>query len=439
LTTPAASGTCSAGSCSYAPTNQVCEFGCANGACKPDPCAAVTCDTPPTAKCKNASTKTTYAATGTCSDGDCNYVATDTACASNQACGGQGVCAVCKTDASCGGSCSACAGATPKCKDETTTSKCVECVSNNDCAGAKPICNTTTNVCEPRSCAGLAKTCGPTNNQDCCGTNPVIGGTFNRSNDANYPATISTFALDTYEVTVGRFRKFVAAYSKTMIAAGAGKNPNNASDTGWNTAWNASLPADAAALRTALKCDTTLQTWTDSAGTAAAESRPINCLNWYEAEAFCTWDGGRLPTEAEWNYAAAGGTAQRIYPWGSSTPDCTYANYKGAAGDFCVAPGVGGTNRVGSESNRGDGPFGHADMAGNVEEWVQDWYASDYTNPCTNCARLVPPVVIASPDIKVFRGGNYSANAAGLMTSKRGSSTPDFRFAASGARCARAQ
>jgi formylglycine-generating enzyme required for sulfatase activity len=119
-----------------------------------------------------------------------------------------------------------------------------------------------------------------------------------------YPAEVSDFRLDTYEVTVGRFRKFVAAYSQTMIAAGAGANPNNASDTGWSTAWNASLDAGSEALATALKCFGSYQTWTDAPGSAAAESLPINCIDWFEAEAFCIWDGGRLPTEVGLAFAS---------------------------------------------------------------------------------------------------------------------------------------
>ena len=88
----------------------------------------------------------------------------------------------------------------------------------------------------------------------------------------------------------------------------------------------------------------------------ANESLPINCITWYEAFAFCAWDGGFLPTEAEWNYAAAGGSEQRAYPWSnpptSTTIDCSHANY-----DDCAAlrepAGDGAVNRVGSESPAG--------------------------------------------------------------------------------------
>lgn len=430
-TTYAATGTCSEGSCSYAPTNQTCAFGCANGTCKPDPCAGVSCNVQQPATCKNANTKTAYAATGACSAGSCSYAPTDTDCLTNQSCGGAGVCSVCKTASSCGANCTACAGGTLKCKDMGTTSKCVACLSNADCSGATPICNTTTNVCQPRpSCNGLEATCGPFGTADCCASNLVTGGTFNRSSDANYPATVANFRLDNYEITVGRFRKFVTAYSQAMTPPGAGKNPNNASDPGWDTAWNASLPATASALTTAVKCSATYQSWTDMPGMPAAESLPMNCIDWFEAEAFCIWDGGRLPTEAEWNYAAAGGNAQRTYPWGSPAPDCNYANFVNT--DWCVLPGTGRVNRVGSESTKGDGAYGQSDLAGNVFEWTQDRYVSPYPTPCDNCANTTPA------GGRVLRGGSFGDGASGILTSYRSSDAAAYHDAFYGARCARA-
>jgi sulfatase modifying factor 1 len=306
------------------------------------------------------------------------------------------------------------------------------------------VCTDSPSVCTHPSCAGLAKTCGPNGNGDCCAS-PVVTGitsaTFYRSYDGvtpGYtskaaPAQVSDFRLDAYEITVGRFRKFVAAYSQTMIAEGAGANPNNPSDTGWSTAWNTNLAANATTLAAALRCGPPYQTWTDDVGSRAAESLHINCLDWYEAEAFCIWDGGRLPTEAEWNYAASGGTEQRVHPWGSEAPDCTYANYYGRAGgtDNCVLPGTGATNAVGSESPKGDGRFGQADLAGNVWEWVQDWHASPYTKPCNDCADLT------AGSHRGVRGGGFFDSASLQLSSFRSNDAPSDHDISIGARCAR--
>ncbi|HKO46662.1 MAG TPA: SUMF1/EgtB/PvdO family nonheme iron enzyme [Polyangiaceae bacterium] len=423
-------GTCSAGSCNYTAANTTCAFGCNDGACLADPCAGVTCNQQPAASCKNENTQTTYS--GACSQGNCSYTPLDAACASNQACSGAGVCTVCKADASCGAACTACSSSTPRCKDQGASSQCVACMSDADCGGMKPKCNTSIGECEPPpSCVGLAKTCGPNGDQDCCSAHAVTGGTYNRSNDQSAPATVSDFRLDDYEITVGRFRKFVAIYEQSMIPRNAGKNPNDGGSSGW--IWSSDLPRDQAALKSSLECDADRQTWTDNTGSAAAESLPINCVDWYQAMAFCIWDGGRLPTEAEWNYAAAGGDHQRQYPWGSTAPDCSYANYFGAlAGTaYCVAPGTGKLARVGSYSVQGDGLFGQSDLAGNAQEWVEDYSSSIYPRPCVDCAQHSPSLS------RGVRGGSFFHYGASLLTVARSDDNPKGHNRSTGARCGR--
>jgi formylglycine-generating enzyme required for sulfatase activity len=291
------------------------------------------------------------------------------------------------------------------------------------------------------SCLDLAPTCGPNGDEDCCSIGqPIPGGTFYRSYDVasdgsypstSYPATVAPFALDRFEVTVGRFRKFVVAGGGTQSnppTAGMGAHRNIAA-SGWYSSWNSDLATDTATLKNALKYEQGC-TWTDAP--SSDESLPINCLNWYEAMAFCAWDGGYLPTEAEWNYAASGGNEQRAYPWSNPSDavqiDCSYANYNNGTGP-CV-PG-GAVNRVGSESPQGDGKWAQADLGGNVWEWTLDWNATAYSNPCDDCANLT----VASA--RVDRGGYFNSPASELRGAKRGAVLPDYRRSSVGLRCAR--
>lgn len=238
----------------------------------------------------------------------------------------------------------------------------------------------------PTSCVGLAATCGGA--RDCCVSAVVPGGVFNRSNSNDSPATIDGFALDVYEVTVGRFRAFVAAGQGTQQsppAAGAGAHPKVA-NSGWSASFSASLAADTAALKAQLKCDAAFPAWSDAAG--AYENVPINCVTWFEAFAFCAWVGGRLPTEAEWNFAAAGGSEQRGFPWGSGNISAANASYDCASDDSGVGQcAFSDLLPVGKKSPVGDGKFGHADLAGNVTEWVRDTSAP-YVTPCIDCANV---------------------------------------------------
>lgn len=298
------------------------------------------------------------------------------------------------------------------------------------------------------SCMDLASTCGPSGTSSCCEPAEVVpGGTFLRGydaaidayNDMSYPATVSTFVLDRYEVTVGRFRKFVEAGLGTLAsppAAGAGAHPKLAG-SGWDSAWDGHLVVDTAALNAAVKCSATYQTWTDSPGTN--ENKPMNCVSWYEAMAFCIWDGGYLPTEAEWNYAATGGGEQHAYPWSSPADstviDCLYANYfvNNPPDMHCVNGTTGAVNRAGSESPKGDGRWGHSDLAGNVWEWVLDAYVNPYPSPqtCNDCADLSHSVN------RVLRGGSFASRASSLRTGLREVFSPTFRNDTIGWRCAR--
>jgi formylglycine-generating enzyme required for sulfatase activity len=260
------------------------------------------------------------------------------------------------------------------------------------------------------------------------------GGTYNRSNDPLYPATVSDFGLDRFEITVGRFRAFVAAYPGSKPAPGAGAHPLIA-DSGWDPAWDGNLPPGQLELETAMKCPTIdpwQRTWTDMPG--ANEYLPMNCLTWYEAFAFCAWDGGRLPTEAEWNYAAAGGDQQREYPWSnpsnSITIDSSSAVYDCAA-DFFVGCSPGDIAQVGSRP-KGAGRWGQADLGGSMWEWTLDLYVDPYLNQCSDCAN------IQMGFNRVVRGGSWDSDAVSLLSSERSSIAQQYDGVSYGARCARA-
>ena len=297
----------------------------------------------------------------------------------------------------------------------------------------------------PPSCVGLPATCGAGRNESCC-TSPLIpGGTFDRSYDlaglgakGEFPATVSGFRLDKYEVSVGRFRAFVRAAQGTQVhppAAGAGAHAN-IPGSGWHSAWDGELVTSSTVLQGQLGCNSVSQTWTEQPG--ENEDRPISCVSWYEAMAFCAWDGGYLPTEAEWNYAAAGGNEQRAFPWSfpasSLVVDGMHASYDDGMG--CVGNGLPDCVTtdlvvVGSKP-LGDGRWGQSDLAGNVFEWTLDTFAEPYAGGGTDYANL-------DAGDRVFRGGCFVTDVHSMRTGDRTfSRPPSNRFPTVGVRCARA-
>ena len=274
------------------------------------------------------------------------------------------------------------------------------------------------------SCNDLPKTCGPDGSSSCCASHVLPTGTFLRDNgiSGDFYATVSSFRLDDYEVTVGRFKNFVAGYADHKPKAGSGKNLGNDQDAGWDASWDESLPADEEALIASVQtCDARFVTYAADDATL-----PMNCITWFEAYAFCIWDGGRLPTDAETNYAALGGDEQRAFPW-SEPPESEIIDDSHAV----FLPNAVGPAPVGSKSPAGDGRWGQADLSGNVWEWCQDWYRT-FPERCINCANLT------DYSIRVIRGGSFYSDQESLRSTSRLYHAPNQADFGVGVRCVRA-
>lgn len=155
-------------------------------------------------------------------------------------------------------------------------------------------------------------------------------------------------------------------------------------------------------------------------------TRPVVNVSWYEAAAYCAWADCRLPTEGEWEYVARAGTGRK-YPWGEKDPDDSRANYDGGPGDATpvgLYPG-------------GATPDGIHDMAGNVWEWIADWYDSDYYSKLPLDEPAVDPKGPEEPtDERVLRGGAWNLYPRHLHASYRLAFGPESRNNVFGFRCA---
>lgn len=260
--------------------------------------------------------------------------------------------------------------------------------------------------CGDDGCGGSCGTCGPT--QWCTGDTQVCveceknkwikipGGTFlmgeAQTNPNIHPntvpvhrVTVPDFEMQKTEVTICRFRQCVHAGVCHQY-----RNTFNAGPT------------------------------------------PAIYIDWFQAEKYCKWIHARLCTESEWEYAARNGDEDTTYPWGNNQPDCTRATYGKSVNKHCVS--TFGIFLPVCSKPAGNNKWGICDLAGNVSEWVQDWYHSNYEGaPTDGSAWEYPPM-----QHRITRGGNYNSDAPGIKSTSRDySPPPGYTYSDIGIRCCR--
>ena len=236
----------------------------------------------------------------------------------------------------------------------------------------------------------------------------VPGGTFMMGNNQGLldeqPArevSVDTFLIDKYEVTNQQFARFLNAN---------GKNE----DEDGNVLVDLTDP------------DVRLLTIDGQfrASTVFAD-HPVTEVTWYGATAYAKWAGKRLPTEAEWEYAARG-YDERIYPWGDVEITYQYTNYQG---------NLGNTEKV-YQYPKGRSPFGLYNMSGNVWEWVVDAYDADFYSLAPSSKNPVNTSDFSNPVNRVLRGGSWYSSAKEVTCTNRSYQPPSEAGNSIGFRCA---
>jgi serine/threonine-protein kinase len=260
----------------------------------------------------------------------------------------------------------------------------------------------------------------------------VPAGQFSMGSD-NYdaimsaPVSLDAYWIDQTEVTNGMFAQFVFAthYRTDAEKSGRGYVYQVSSDEVVKTIG---------------------ATWQHPHGPASdlkgQEQYPVVQVSWNDAAAYCKWAGRRLPTEAEWEKAARG-TDGQLYPWGNQAWAGNLANFmdKQLNPSYSVDDGHAGIAAVGSYPD-GASPYGALDMAGNVAEWVADWYVDPYPQS-EQTSTVINPKGPASGEARVMRGGawmsNDDNNGEKRLAAYRNNNLPELSADEAGFRCADSQ
>lgn len=219
-------------------------------------------------------------------------------------------------------------------------------------------------------------------------THPVLRDKSN-SDAPVHRVELDAFYIDIHEVTVGKYKKFL-------------------SETGYKQ-----------------------PDWNDVTKYSSGDDYPMIFVDWHDASAYCEWAGKRLPTEAEWEYAARGGSVGKRYPWGNEITH-NDANYMGIGGEdkweSCAPVGSFKANS-----------FGLYDVVGNVVEWCQDWYDGDYysNSPAKNPSgpKTGEQIRHLGGECRAMRGGGWGYSYYGLPLGTRGRANPGNANEVNGFRC----
>jgi eukaryotic-like serine/threonine-protein kinase len=234
----------------------------------------------------------------------------------------------------------------------------------------------------------------------------VMGSDVNADEQPIHTIQLDAFWIDQIEVTNKLFSTF----------ADATGYKTDAEITGWAYTWDGLNWAQI------LGAD-----WRHPGGESSnilgKEKHPVTQISWNDAAAYCEWAGKRLPTEAEWEKAARG-TDQRAYPWGNELPNADLLNFLN---------NIGNTTEAGSYPN-GTSPYGAYDMSGNVWEWVNDRYQSNYYASLKE--NFFNPQGPLNGKGKVLRGGSWVNYYDAVRSADRRWSNPLFAFSNYGFRCA---
>lgn len=216
----------------------------------------------------------------------------------------------------------------------------------------------------------------------------VTAGNFTMGDDVESPQReifLDAFYVDRFEITTARYAKF-------LEATGSVRRPD-----GW-----------------------------ESLDLNKGAELPIIGVDWFDAEAYCKWAGRRLPTDAEWEKSARG-TDARQYPWGGTVLTIDHANYQNSSPEAYN----GGLSNVGTHA-AGQSPYGVDDLAGNVAEWVADWYSDSFPR-----SERRNPHGPETGTARVIRGSGRFDPPDRLVITRRMHGNPDLRGEDIGFRCAR--